>query len=50
MQQIIEQSISAAGRKTNDVRRNYNLAGIILESDSNKNNTVKTDLQQHTPR
>jgi alkanesulfonate monooxygenase SsuD/methylene tetrahydromethanopterin reductase-like flavin-dependent oxidoreductase (luciferase family) len=46
MQQIIKQSISAAGRKTNEVRRNYNLAGIILESDSNKN-TMKTDLQQH---
>jgi len=36
MQQTIDQSIAAAGRKTNEVRRNYNLAGIILESDSNK--------------
>ncbi len=25
-----------AGRKTNEVRRNYNLAGIILEGDANK--------------
>jgi alkanesulfonate monooxygenase SsuD/methylene tetrahydromethanopterin reductase-like flavin-dependent oxidoreductase (luciferase family) len=46
MQQTIDQSLAAARRKTNEVRRNYNLAGIILESDSNKS-TVKTDLQQH---
>jgi alkanesulfonate monooxygenase SsuD/methylene tetrahydromethanopterin reductase-like flavin-dependent oxidoreductase (luciferase family) len=46
MQQTIEQSISAVGRKSHEVRRNYNLAGIILESDSNKS-TVKTDLQHH---
>jgi hypothetical protein len=46
MQRIIEQGISATGRKSNEVRRNYNLAGIILEGDSNKS-TMKTNLQQH---
>jgi alkanesulfonate monooxygenase SsuD/methylene tetrahydromethanopterin reductase-like flavin-dependent oxidoreductase (luciferase family) len=45
MQEIIDQSLAAAGRKTSDVRRNYNLAGIILESDSKI--TEKKGRQQH---
>jgi alkanesulfonate monooxygenase SsuD/methylene tetrahydromethanopterin reductase-like flavin-dependent oxidoreductase (luciferase family) len=36
MQQTLEQSISETGRKSNEVRRNYNLAGTILEGDANK--------------
>jgi hypothetical protein len=32
MQQTIDQSLAATGRKSNEVRRNYNLAGIVLES------------------
>jgi alkanesulfonate monooxygenase SsuD/methylene tetrahydromethanopterin reductase-like flavin-dependent oxidoreductase (luciferase family) len=36
MQQTIDQSLAAAGRKTNEVHRNYNLAGIVLESGSKK--------------
>jgi alkanesulfonate monooxygenase SsuD/methylene tetrahydromethanopterin reductase-like flavin-dependent oxidoreductase (luciferase family) len=36
MQQTIDQSLAAAERKTKEVRRNYNLAGIILESDTKK--------------
>jgi alkanesulfonate monooxygenase SsuD/methylene tetrahydromethanopterin reductase-like flavin-dependent oxidoreductase (luciferase family) len=33
MQKTIDQSLAAAGRNTDEVRRNYNLAGIVLESD-----------------
>jgi alkanesulfonate monooxygenase SsuD/methylene tetrahydromethanopterin reductase-like flavin-dependent oxidoreductase (luciferase family) len=36
MQQTIEQSLAAAGRKKNEVRRNYNLAGIVSEGDTKK--------------
>jgi hypothetical protein len=36
MQHTIDQSVAAAERKTKEVRRNYNLAGIILESDTKK--------------
>jgi alkanesulfonate monooxygenase SsuD/methylene tetrahydromethanopterin reductase-like flavin-dependent oxidoreductase (luciferase family) len=36
MQQTIDQSLATAERKTKEVRRNYNLAGIILESDTKK--------------
>ena len=36
MEQTLEQSISATGRKGSEVRRNYNLAGTILEGDVNK--------------
>jgi hypothetical protein len=36
MRQTLEQSISAIGRKSNEVRRNYNLAGTIFEGDANK--------------
>jgi alkanesulfonate monooxygenase SsuD/methylene tetrahydromethanopterin reductase-like flavin-dependent oxidoreductase (luciferase family) len=36
MQQTVEQSLAAAGRKSNEVRRNYNLAGIVLESSTEK--------------
>jgi alkanesulfonate monooxygenase SsuD/methylene tetrahydromethanopterin reductase-like flavin-dependent oxidoreductase (luciferase family) len=36
MQQTIDQSLTETGRKCNEVRRNYNLAGIVLES--NKRN------------
>jgi hypothetical protein len=37
MRQTLEQSISATGRKSNEVRRNYNnLAGTIFEGDANK--------------
>ncbi|MDQ3888883.1 MAG: hypothetical protein M3251_06380 [Thermoproteota archaeon] len=36
MQQTINHSLAAAGRKTNEVRRNYNLAGSVLESSTKK--------------
>ena len=36
MQQTLEQSISQSRRKSKEVRRNYNLAGTILEGDANK--------------
>jgi hypothetical protein len=36
MLQTLEQSISATGRKSNEVRRYYYLAGTIFEGDSNK--------------
>jgi alkanesulfonate monooxygenase SsuD/methylene tetrahydromethanopterin reductase-like flavin-dependent oxidoreductase (luciferase family) len=42
MQRIIEQSISATRRNSNEVRRNYNIAGIVSESDSKK-----VDHQEH---
>ncbi len=36
MRQTLEKSISDTGRKSNEVRRNYNLAGIILEGEADK--------------
>lgn len=36
MQQTIDQSLTETGRKSNEVRRNYNLAGIVLESNTKK--------------
>ena len=54
MQHTLEQGISATGRKSNEVRRNYNLAGTILEGDANKEGqrqegmTLMTDSEQVT--
>jgi hypothetical protein len=36
IQQTIDQSLAATGRKSNEVCRNYNLAGIVLESSTPK--------------
>ena len=36
MQQTIGQSLTETGRKSNEVRRIYNLAGIVLESNTKK--------------
>ena len=36
MQQTIDQSLAIAGRESKEVRRNYNLAGIVLESSARK--------------
>jgi hypothetical protein len=36
MQQTIDQSLTETGRKSNEVHRNYNLAGIVLESNTKK--------------
>lgn len=44
MLQTLEQSISATGRKSNAVRRNYYLAGTIFEGDSNKEGQRQEDM------
>jgi hypothetical protein len=44
MRQTLEQSISATGRKSNEVRRNYNLAGTIFEGDANKEGQRQEDM------
>jgi hypothetical protein len=44
MRQTLEQSISATGRKSNEVRRNYNLAGTIFEGDANKEGQQQEDM------
>ena len=44
MRQILEQSISATGRKSNEVRRNYNLAGTIFEGGANKEGQRQEDM------
>jgi hypothetical protein len=36
MQQTVDQSLATTGRKSNEVRRNYNLVGIVLESSTKK--------------
>jgi hypothetical protein len=44
MRQTLEQSISATGRKSNEVRRNYNLAGTFFEGDANKEGQRQEDM------
>jgi hypothetical protein len=44
MRQFLEQSISATGRKINEVRRNYNLAGTIFEGGANKEGQRQEDM------
>jgi hypothetical protein len=49
MRQTLEQSISATGRKRNEVRRNYNnLAGTIFEGEANKEGQRQEDMIMET--
>ena len=50
MQQTIDQSLAAAGRKRNEVRRNYNLAGIVLESDTKKEGQQQGRIMMNGPQ
>jgi len=44
IRQTLEQSVSATGRKSNEVRRNYNLAGTIFEGDANNEGQRQEDM------